>query len=88
MTRSEIQQCADCCENFCLTCDDEWRSCPDCSDRLCTECAAISLDMRLGRCISCFSEDDLTGQRFEYNPVSGRKMYKKYTEVQRGRGDE
>jgi hypothetical protein len=53
MPCSEIRQCTDCLEQFCLTCDIDFKVCPDCSESLCEDCAELAVDDRRGRCFTC-----------------------------------
>jgi hypothetical protein len=53
MPCSEIAECADCLESFCLTCDIDAGKCPDCSSHLCEGCKELAVDDRRGRCYTC-----------------------------------
>jgi hypothetical protein len=86
---SEILTCADCGDPFCTACDDEFRHCPDCEGALCGECAELSLDLRMARCLTCGSEDDLTRVRYPYHGDGDwrRRLYKAYTAPSQERGE-
>ena len=84
MPNSEISECTDCIEPFCLTCDFEFGRCPDCGGRLCQECAASALEERRGRCLSC-DDPELATVQFPY--PEGRKIYRHYTAPKKGKLD-
>lgn len=56
MPCSEIAECCDCLEHFCLTCDEPGK-CPDCDGAMCQDCKEMSIEDRRGRCYSCDDPD-------------------------------
>lgn len=84
MASSDIWQCTDCNEPFCIVCDFEHGHCPDCHEALCEACFALARETRRNRCYSC-DDPELATVQFPY--PEGRKLYKKYTTPKKGQLD-
>lgn len=84
MATSIIQECCDCGEPFCTACDAGCGHCADCGGQLCEGCAELALDTRNMRCYSC-DDPDLATVQFPYS--DGRKIYRKYSTVRKGKAD-